>query len=187
MTKILLILVIIFLQTFSSCRIDGTLQGLTSYYNKTIKKSNSLLVYISDSEQICNTHYSDSVRVIVLNDNVLKECIKNYEHTIVYIWSPKCKSKLCYPISLVQDSCYSKGLELFVIAEYYDFELMSYDFNLYRPIYGIDTKYYNTNLVSKYLKKFKKGLTSTDSVTQRILYFKKGVFVNSFNNIQDMP
>lgn len=74
---------------------------------------------------------------------------------MVYFWNPNCSADVCIPPNYAQEFCSRHGINLFVIAVYYDYSKMSYNFDLNRPVFGIDTEYYKTNLTAKYLDRFK--------------------------------
>ncbi|UPQ78601.1 hypothetical protein M0M57_13345 [Flavobacterium azooxidireducens] len=177
MKKIILIY-IIFL--FSSCKINGSFQGLYSYYHKTIKE-NPNLVTKYNSETDCDLAIEN--KVISINHINLKKCLNQHSKALIYIWKPKCKSEFCYALNIIQDRCLKNNIVLYVVAEYYDSKLMSIDYNLKRSIYGIDVEYYNTNLTEKYLPLFINGLTTNESKIDNFIFFEDGKFKESFQKI----
>lgn len=182
-SKVLLFLILV---SISSCKINGTFQGLYSYYNKTKSETPNLLMRLDDSASICDFAYSDSLKIVISNGVELKNCARQYENSIVYFWSPKCKGKLCYSLELLQNICNEKGIELFIVAEYYDSQLMKKYYNIKKPILGIDTKYYKTNKTSKYLSLFTYDLVSKRDISQKFILLKKGVFEKSFSDIKEL-
>lgn len=174
-----IITLLLVLITFFSCSINISFQGLTSYYNKTKSESPNLLIKLKDSATLCDTEYTDSIKIIVTDGRRLRNCIKQYDNLIIYFWSPRCKSKSCLSLESIQNYCYENGIELFIVAEYYDSNYMRINYNLKRPILGIDTKYYRTNLTSKYLKLFIYDLTSTKDIYEDYLYFNNGKYIKS--------
>ena len=75
---------------------------------------------------------------------------------------------------------------MFIVAEYYDTEKMEVIYKIERPIYGIDTEYYRTNLTSKYLSKLRRELTNTSDMNGHFLYFYNGRFIKSFRDIEEI-
>ena len=69
-------------------------------------------------------------------------------------------SKVCIPLNVIQEICNKKNIQLYIVAEYYDLELMNKEYNISSPILGIDTDYYKTNLTSKYVKNFIKDINA---------------------------
>ncbi len=177
MKKINILSVIILVLFSTSCSVNGTLQGLYSYYNKTKSKNPQLFVKPNATESICTLENTKEPKVYVINGKLLKECIQNKD-ALVYIWPPKCKSDVCYPLHLIQKKCDEKHIDLFIVAEYYDYKLMQQTYKIKRPIFGIDTKYYRTNLTSKYVARFNFDLIGKKT-TDRFIYFKKGIFKKS--------
>lgn len=181
--KILYLITLLFL-TLTSCTIKGSFQGLYSYYSKTNRDNPNLLVKANSKVPICDLSYSKDLRVLVINGLDFKNCIQNYDEAIIYLWKPKCKSDYCYSPDLVQSHFDREKIELFIVAEYYDGELMSNNYILKRPIYGIDTEYYNTSLTHLYLAKFFSDLgIDREDVYGNFFYFKNGNFINSFKKI----
>lgn len=174
------LLIIFFL--YSSCSIKGSFQGLKSYYKKTNSRKPGLLIRPID-KNICELRNTGSPKVYIINSQSLSECLKSYEHSLVYIWAPKCKSKYCYPLNLIQQKCDKKNITLYIVAEYYDSELMDIAYSIKSPIFGIDTDYYETNTTSKYLAAFLHELTLTNGFRGRFLDFTGGKFNKVFDDI----
>lgn len=171
--------------SFSSC-IKGNFKGLFSYYNCTKQENPNLLIKLDDLNSFCIPQNLDTPKIIITNGISLKKCINHYNNSIVYIWSPRCKGKLCVSLDIIQKICDEKGIELFIIAEYYDSENMKINHNLKRPILGIDTKYYKTNLTSRYLAEFIYDLTSNSHYDGRFLLFNSSNFLKSFKSIEEI-
>lgn len=169
----------------SSCRINGSFQGLYSYYNKSKKTTPDLFLTPTSTNSICTLVNSDNAKVYVINGTQLKNCLEKEKDAIVYIWGPKCKSKICYPLETLQRECDENNIELYIVAEYYDSNLMSFIYNIQNPIFGIDTEYYNSDLTSKYVAEFIHDITSQNNIENKFYYFKDGTFQYSFNSIED--
>ncbi len=182
-TKFLIILCSIL---SASCSINGSFQGLYSYYSKTKGKNPQLLFKPNASIELCKLKISDTPKVYIINAAQLKHCISKTINSLVYIWAPKCKSKVCYPLNLLQQQCDKENFELFIVAEYYDYELMQFNYKIEKPIFGIDTEHYQSNLTSKYLSEFLYELTDTTKVNGRFISFRKGNFVKSFETIEEI-
>lgn len=176
----------ILLLCLNSCSINGSFQGLYSYYDKTKSKDPDLLVKPSAINPLCQLKQSSPPKILVVNGASLKTCINTAEKAVVYIWSPKCKSKNCYPLDLLQQKSNTGNINLFIVAEYYDSELMGLNYEIDRPIYGIDIDYYNSSLTSKYLPLFLKDLTATTVPKTRFLYFENGELKRTFNEIREL-
>lgn len=169
-----------------SCTINGNLQGLFSYYNKTEKSLPGLLCKPAPGTSICGIRNSGVPRVYVIHAGALKDCLKSSRKAIIYIWSSRCRSVLCYSLNLVQERCNAKGIELFIVAEYYDDEFMNFNYNIEHPILGIDTKYYRTNFTSRYIFRFLNELASVSKFENRFFYFENGIIRRSFYLIEEI-
>lgn len=164
----------------SSCKINGTLQGLVSNYKKTKNENPNLLVKLNDSSNVCMSLTQNNNSVLIINGKQLKQCLSENKKALLYIWEPKCKSKFCYDLNTLQKRCDEAGFELYIIAEYYDSPLMGKKYELKRPILGIDTKYYHSNMTAKYTSRFFSDLMAEEEKSdKRLIYFEKGFFVKS--------
>lgn len=175
---IVLFYCIFFTVTSCSVNINFSLQGLYSYYSKT-KKLNPYL--FKNNETGCNFKYDH--HVYVTNGAALRNCIRKEPKSLIYIWGPHCKSELCLSLDTVQEICDKKNIKLYVVAEYYDSESMRKPYHIEFPVFGIDTRYYHTDLTSKYLSKFIKDTGAIQEIGKRYLYFEKGNFVGSYKDI----
>jgi len=175
-----------FFVVFTSCTINGALQGLVSYYKKTKKESPQLLYHLKEGEDICNYTNNAINKVVVINGKAIMNCMNKQAKSIIYFWSPKCKSKVCYPIQAVQDACAKAKIPVFIVAEYYDVPQMSKEYNLERPIIGIDIKYYKTNFTDKYVTKFFRDVSINNANIQRFSYFENGIFIKSYDTIDSI-
>lgn len=164
------LIIIAFVFVFNSCSIRGNFKGLYSYYYKTKKESPDL--FIESSTNICNLKYSKNIYII--NGKVLKNCLRNEDKSLVYIWGAKCSSKICIPLNSLQEYCDKNNIALYVVAEYYDSEQMKKEYNMNKPILGIDTEYYKTNLTKKYLDAFMNDIAGKNYSNKRYIYFEKG-------------
>lgn len=175
----------VFVIIISSCAIKGSLKGLYSYYDKTKSENPNLFLKDVNPNSLC--YYSNenvNSKVFVTNGLKLKKCISQNSNTLIYIWSPQCKAPSCLPLDVVQNFCDTRNIDLFIVAQYYDSEQMTVSYTIKRPIFGIDTEYYKTNLTKKYLSLFLKDLNA-NATDERYLYFKNGVFLKSFNSLND--
>ncbi|MBK7428273.1 MAG: hypothetical protein IPI60_15270 [Saprospiraceae bacterium] len=166
--------------------IDGSLQGLNSYYNKTKADNPNLLARPDNSFPLCELKTNETPKVYVTNAAEIASCFPKEGNAIVYIWRPNCSGKLCYSLNLVQEKCNKEKIDLFIVAEYYHTEKMEINYKTERPVFGIDTKYYRSNLTSKYLSKFRNELTGTGELNGQFLLFRNGVFYKSFKDIEDI-
>lgn len=169
---------------FSSCSINGNFKGLYSYYKKSYKQDKNLFVNSDEIKKLCEL--TNDKKVIIIKGTEIKKCLEKTGKSIVYIWGPICKSKNCYPLSIVQSYCDLKKIDLFIIAEYYDIEQMKVSHNIKKPIFGIDTKYYKTNRTQKYLQKLYQELNinlQKNAPEHRYLLFDNGKYIKSYESI----
>lgn len=172
----------------SACSINGSLQGLVSNYNKT-KQLNSDLFRSVNHDGNCQVDTLEA-RIYITNGLYLRECLSKCKtDVLVYNWAPNCKSKYCISLERLQEFCDEMGFELFVVAEYYDYDVMSKLQAIKNPIYGIDVKFYKTNFTSKYTRRFYSDLLQTDISEMSVhdyLLFEKSEFRSSFTSIDEL-
>lgn len=174
------------LASFNSCVIKGTFQGLYSYYDKTLKLKPGL-INVKPIENNCTLKNGDTAKVYPINAIDLKQCIDKNPNSIIYLWSPRCKSNLCPSLNYIQSKCSTSNYKLFIVAEYYDAELMSASYKIEKPLYAIDTKYYKSDLTANYLKLFLQELISVDETSGKFLVFMSGNYQTSYSRIDSIP
>ena len=170
--------------SFSNCSINGTMQGLYSYYSKTLQISPYLIKKPISS--ICNISQKDTSVIYTTNGIEIKSCIEKINKSLLYLWKPKCTSDICLSLERVQDYCNENNIELFIVAEYYDYETMKIVHAIKRPIFGIDCEYYKTNLTKKYVSGFMNDLFGEkyNFDGNNYFFFKNGCLNNMSDNIQ---
>ena len=158
---------------------EDPLKGFISRYSDTQKNYPGLLVKTDPSSSVCDLRYAEHSPVYLVNGLQIQQCLKNYDDAIVYIWDAHCTSKRCYSPGLLQRFCNTKNVELFVVAEYFDGEELTQFYEIEHPLYGIDTEYYKTNFIEKYVGKFEADLAVGEDRPGRMLYFKKGKYIGA--------
>ena len=184
MKKIFILFFII--QTIISCKINGNLKGLLSNYNNSNSEKPEIFYHSKQNEDISNIKLVSPAKIIIINGKQIKKQIENYQKTLIYIWRPNCRGILCIPPELIQKNCDLKKIELFIVSEYYDNKQMEINYNLKNPIYGIDVDYYNSNITTNYIAKFKFDLSIYAKTNNRYLYFEKGNYIKSYENFNDI-
>jgi len=186
MKKTFFLLLILSTSLFSSCsiKLKGSFRGLYSYYKKTVKENPDLLVRADRLVNICEIKFDEKKpKIYMINGKMLKKCIAEHDKAIVYMWATNCKGRFCYSPQILQRECNAKNVELFIVAEYYDNEPMQMNYFTEHPVFGIDTKYYRSNLTSKYRSRFLYDITIQKDILNRILYFENGNFVKEYQSI----
>lgn len=109
----------------------------------------------------------------------------------MYIWTPKCSSDRCIPLSTLQAYADKRHWELFIVAEYYDMPTMSKLYDIERPVFGIDCEYYKTNLTEKYVARFMKDVLEPDQdeeIKSDVFFlFEKGKLRAKSWRVNDIP
>jgi hypothetical protein len=172
---------------YCSCSIN--VNGLYSNYKRTIKESSTKFKLAKDSA-VCYSKENSSKEIIyITNGTILKKCIRKNKKTLIYVWSPNCKSKYCIPLEIIQQKCNENNIELFVVAEYYDTIKMNYNYDLKNNIFSIDVNHYKSNMVSKYMNLFFLDLSKEivyNDTNNRFFIFDEGVFIKSIYAINEL-
>lgn len=182
------LLFLLFVVFIASCTIKGDFKGLYSYFKDTQKKRPDLFITLDSSDTLNLNSAKENNKIYIINGIHLKKCLRSNNRSIVYFWDLNCKSKICYPLELIQAHCKKNNLSLFVVAEYYDAKIMSNEFEIDNNILAVNTKYYKSSIVNKYLTRF---LIDIDSKLKyknlnRYLYFEGDEFINDYRSIYDI-
>lgn len=95
-------------------------------------------------------------------------------------------SKFCYSLQTIYEACKNEGIAFYPISNFYVNDVMEANLNADFPVLAPNTKYYQSNLVSKYLKRFY-GKLSIDLYAKpykgNLYYYKDGKLVKNFEGI----
>jgi hypothetical protein len=92
-------------------------------------------------------------------------------------------------LNQLQAECKRMNVTLYVVAEYYDLKQFAINYNLEKPIIGIDTHHYKTNFTSRYVKHFFQDVLGSARISKSnsyFYYFNSGQFLEeakTFNEI----
>lgn len=171
---------------FTSCTINGSFQGLRSYYPESVQTNPDLFVHLKKDELICRTPPDLKNKVVIGSAGNLKECLQ-LDSSIVYIWGAKCKSSVCKSLNESQEMANEAEVNHFVVAEYYEAELMDLNYQISYPIMGIDTEYYKSEWTKTYLTRFLTDLTGKKTAHSggRFLVFINGVMTGRYRTMEE--
>lgn len=188
-----------YLCLLTACSIQGSFQGLTSYYDRTARDSSIVYVPFESYHQPFDSTVafdstmtkSDPGVVVIANGKELRSILAPNRTSVVYLWSPRCKSDLCYSIRAIEELVKERDFDLYVVAEYYDAEKMKEVHPQHHPILGIDVKYYHTDYTSKYLRLFLEDLTLDQFEKQRnekinFLVFEGYQYVKNIVSLEEL-
>jgi hypothetical protein len=169
--------------------VNGSFQGLYSYFKNTKTKYPNLFVQYNDSFTNYRLSNNGNSKIILITGIELNKCLSQHSSSIVYIWSPNCRSKFCPSLEMLQRKCNDKQIELYIVAETFDVKMIQQKHKITRMLFGINTEYYKTNLTLLYLPKFIKEMEKAnkkDNTYNRLFYFKNGQFIKSVFVIEDL-
>jgi hypothetical protein len=168
-----LIFIAIFL--LNSCAILNT-PGFFSGYNKL---NNSVKDKILNFESTTVDLKNDSL-IYFISGVQMNKLLKDRPNVLVYTWAPDCSSESCYLLSAVQQYCFKNNIELFIVTEYFEFDIIEgqYTKEIQNPLFAVDFKHYKTNYCNKYMRLFKEDLLDGQKHTQNDLYNRYFFFSN---------
>ncbi len=159
----------------SACLIslDGSMGGLVSR-RSTVAKEHPTFI-LNEYPPLCELNYSDyEGHILAATGQQLAKCIDASPAALLYLWQPNCKAEACVSLSVAQDFADAHNLDLFVVAEYYDYERTVLAHQVNRPIIGINTQQYKSNKTKKYLKRFYADLGIKQEEMNRFVVFVYG-------------
>lgn len=176
---------LLLLPLLAGCTINGSFQGLRSYYPKSFKEKPELFVHSAGATAFCEDplHYQNKVAII--NASELRSCMTE-PINIIYLWQPNCTGSACISLNASQHIADSVGADLFVIAKYYDVEMMDLNHAIRHPILGINTKFYGSDWTDRYLKAFLEDLLRKKTEIGIFILFEQGEFSGRFRRMEDL-
>lgn len=168
-----------------NCQIRGSLKGLTSNRMELNKYNINI---IGSNHHQCESSITLKNKIVIVDGIELKKCISDLSNVLVYIWRPNCKSSSCIELELLQSFCDKYTIELFIVAEYYDYNKMNKAYIIKRPIFGIDTYYYKTDFTKKYLTGFLRDLIHRDFTYKesQFYYFENAYFIKEMSQLEEL-
>jgi hypothetical protein len=127
-------------------------------------------------------------RIYAINAHQMKELLKTNEKAVIYQWSPHCSSENCTSLGLTQSYCDEKGIELYVVIDYYA-DAFSQIESIRNPLLSISERHYNTELAQELREIFYKELLGDKYDKKnysRFYYFENGEFLKTYNSINNL-
>ncbi len=164
-----------------SCKVITESHGFYIGYETLSEKEIEQVVFVDPKEAISDLE--NDQKIYAINGKQLKDCISKSDTSVVYIWGPRCHGSACISILSCQKYCSENNYDLFVVADYYDMEMMEIQNHSKSPIFIANHQYYNKRYCQKLTQLFLKELVGPDFEGQenelgRFLLFDKGEFVN---------
>lgn len=159
-----------------SCSSNQSLPNSSSNYEATQKAYPQLIKSTAVLQDHCKAQYSPTFRVLELQGKELYDCLKFQPKALVYTWNMQEDSLKYLPIEKVQQYCDQQGIRLYVVAAYYQGDILSKEYALDYPIIGINTSYYRSNNPIIYHKNFLKdlGIILKEGQKGQLHYFEYG-------------
>lgn len=178
------------LYSFSSCQISINAppfkQSLWSYYKQSKAMAPDLFITMEDDA--CPLRSNESEPIYLITGLQLKKCLDNEDWALVYFWQPNCSSSVCISPTIAQSISDRNKIALYVVAEYYDVPKMSYPFTTKRPLFGMNTKHYGTDLQRNYIKLFYMDITGLKYSPESASFFlfRQGDYQGSYRTIDSL-
>jgi len=147
MKPIVLICLFFFIQ---SCKVQ--IIGITNDYKKLSDKQKSIIKPIDNFEKL------DSGTIYTINASQLKNEIKKYPKSLVYVFTNGCSAEFCKPLNFYEDFAKRNGYKLFLVMNGFGDINATLDQNVSSPLFAINGDFYNTNYRSSYTRYFENEL-----------------------------
>ena len=134
----------------SSCSI----QGLTSDFGKLNENQKSKIILLTSFEKI-ETNY-----IYKINGVQLKQELKKYPKSIVYIFKNGCTSDLCKPLLIYENYAKKNDFKLFLVMDGYAELNETLEQPISSPLFVINNEYYKSNIRANYSRYFENEITS---------------------------
>ncbi len=132
----------------NSCK----MYGVTNDFDQLTDKELQLIAPFKTFEE------SVPGKVYEINAGELKEDMKRYPKSLVYIFANWCSSSGCQPLSVYKEYAIRNGYNLYlVISGYHDLN-KTLKQNIGQPLYTIDSEFYKTKYSRAYIRKFRNEL-----------------------------
>lgn len=155
-----------------------SIQGFTNDYGKLSDEQKSLISPLQNFDNLENG------RIYKVNPIQLREEMKNYPKSLVYVFTNGCKTKYCLPMNIYINYAEKNGYKLFLVMNGYANLDETLDQMAETPYFSIDNAYYNSNNRAKYSNYFENELMGLDRDTKHkeypgnLFFFENDRFTN---------
>ena len=160
------------------------IQGVTSDYGKLDENQKAKIIQLKSFNNL------KPGIIYLINASQLKDEIRKYPKTIVYIFTNGCSSSHCKPLNVYENYAKKHDYKLFLVMTGFADLDQTTDQDIITPLLAVDNKYYKSRLRNNYVRFFTndlldKPLKSKDSEYQGSLYFfRNGKFERI---LEDLP
>lgn len=160
--------------------LNCTIQGLTNDYKKLSSEQKSLIIPITNFNNLENG------KIYSLNSMQLKEELKNYPKSIVYVFTNGCKTKYCLPMNVYKNYAETNGYKLFLVMNGYANLNETLNQMAEVPYYSIDNEFYEVSNRNKYTTYFENDLMNLPKDYKHkeypgnLFFFENGEFKNAY-------
>lgn len=180
-----LLLAALVLSLFNSCVIVNT-PGFYSGYKKLPDNEKAQVLFADYQDPVCNK--ANDKKIYAITGVQLLQCLQANDTSVVYIWSPNCHSDVCITLNAAQYFCNKNGYKLYVVMQYYDFQMLNKQRTDGQAVYTINHKFYGTDYCNKYVRLFTKDIIgdtkqNKDDKYNRFLFFKKNKLIFTRNSL----
>ncbi|HPI54367.1 MAG TPA: hypothetical protein PLU10_06710 [Chitinophagaceae bacterium] len=140
---------------FTSCISIHFSTPSSQAYNKLTESQKASIQF--DAPNFCEAKNED--KLYAVNAAQVKQCLKNYEKSIMYFWAPHCHGDHCVPLSFFVNACREKGYHPIIVVEYLAYPEVIEMNNSDVPIFMMDHRYYQVSKTQQCRKPFFDELT----------------------------
>ena len=164
-----------------SCSIS--IDGVTNDYSKLTPEQKNLIVELNDFESI------KPGLIYKINGIQLKQELKKYPKSIVYVYKNGCTSKACKPLMVFENYAKEHNYKLFFVMNGY----ANLDKTLEQPyssiLFSINNDYYKSNNRNSYMRYFENEISNkpineeSKEYLGNLFFFEKDTLVKVVNEL----
>jgi hypothetical protein len=142
---------------FNSCvlttAIDTVTQtpGFYSGYTRLSAEEKANVIAIKSKDNMPQP--IDSITYAITAKHLL-DLAKQKTPCIIYLWAGRCSGAACISINAFKEHCIANKFNPIIVAEYFDYEMLSIQNQAPSEVYAINHWHYRTDYCNKYTKRF---------------------------------
>ncbi len=165
-------------------------KGFNNDYKRLSDEEKKSVVFVEESKKICDLP-QDSATIFAVNGKQLRECLKENDTSVVYMWGPNCKAEHCILIAACQEYCDTRGYKLYIVADYYEMEVMNAQNVADEPILIANHYYYDRLYANALMRLFRADLLGREPGKEetgwcRFMIFNGDQLMEYRSNLYDM-
>jgi hypothetical protein len=142
---------------FSSCVVNTVIDSVTqtpgfySGYTRLSAEQKADVVVLKPNDILPKP--IDSITQAITAKHLF-DIAKQKAPCMIYLWSGRCTGAACISINAFKEYCTANKFNPIIVAEYFDYEMLSIQNQAPSEVYAINHWHYRTDYCNKYTKRF---------------------------------